>query len=121
MLGGVATICGVCSYRWILSPAVARSWYCPNCGGGWGDRVAENACTCRHRYGDHHFRIEVPPSLSASGIAANELHRVTEIIAKVATIPPEIGRCTSCECDAYRFVDAPESRDTQARERPPTA
>ena len=85
MLGGVATICGVCSYRWIVSPAVARSYRCPECQGAWGDPVAGNACTCSHTYGEHRDRCALPASRAAFGIKASEAHLLPKILVPAAS------------------------------------
>lgn len=104
MLGGVATICGVCSYRWIVSPAVARSYRCPKCGGAWGHHVAKHACTCGHRYDEHHFKASLPASRGAFGITANEVDELPRILAAVQTIPHKIGRCRTCPCERFTYV-----------------
>ena len=111
MLGGVATICGVCSYRWIVSPAVARSYRCPKCHGAWGDPVAGNACTCSHTYSEHRYRCALPASRAAFGIKASEAHLLPKILATVVPIPDEIGRCTVCACKRFHFVGRHETAD----------
>jgi hypothetical protein len=84
-MSSVATRCGLCSYQWVLVPAVSRSFFCPRCGGDGGLQAAENVCACGHRYGDHRTASKVPPSRSAAETQA------------------ELGKCKSCVCDGYRY------------------
>ena len=109
MLGGVATICGLCSYKWIVSPAVARSYRCPQCQGNWGASVANNACTCCHSYGEHHYKSVLPASRAAFGIKASDAHLLPEILATVATIPDDIGRCDICACECFHLAGRRET------------
>ena len=104
MIGGVSTICGECSYRWILSPTVARSWFCPRCGGPSGPNAAEYICLCGHLCGVHRVRRVIPPSRVAFGMAVGETERLSEIIATEPEPTPEIGTCTVCDCVDYRLL-----------------
>lgn len=104
MIGGLSTICGICSYRWVLSPAVSRSWHCPKCGGKWGDNAAEYPCTCGHRYGDHHNKRGIPPSRVAFAFTIGEAHRLDDVLSTEPEPTPEIGTCKRCPCELYRYA-----------------
>lgn len=99
--GGVATICGTCSHRWILSPASARSWHCPRCRGKWGANVAEHPCACGHPYANHRPQADVGASRVAFGISLAELDALPEILAREAAIPAWIGSCELCTCERF--------------------
>jgi len=104
MLGGIARICGVCSYKWTLSPAVSQSWPCPRCGGPSKGHADHHVCTCSHRYAEHCVSVEVPPSREAFGLAFNEHGLLEQILATEPQATPEIGTCTLCACRLYTFV-----------------
>jgi hypothetical protein len=83
-MSNVATICGDCSYEWVVVPAVARSYFCPRCGGDWGGQAADTLCVCGHRYRDHQTKL-----------------------VRSSAAPPKrqapIGTCLRCICTDYHL------------------
>jgi hypothetical protein len=103
MLGGIATICPECSYRWTISPAVAISWPCPKCGGSRYSQAFTNLCACGHTYGEHKTFARTIPSCAAFGLSLDELHEAAELLAAEPQPAPPIGDCTLCSCQLFEL------------------
>jgi len=112
MIGGLATICPECSYRWTLSPMVSISWYCPECGSGRSGEACLNLCVCGHVYERHHTKQNVKPSRAAFGISVNEFDKLDGVLATKPEPAPKIGRCTACPCKCFK-LDPPRLSTTK--------
>jgi hypothetical protein len=98
-----ATLCPKCSFRWTLSEAAPRSWYCPKCHIARTAETEQNRCTCAHTYAEHDTIRNVGNSLSALTILGSDLS--DELIRALPLDPPPpvppIGKCTHCACENY--------------------
>ena len=103
----LATLCPNCAYRWTLSEAVSRSWFCPRCGSG-RDEVSYH-CVCGHSDDQHDTMRDVENSLEALAIRAEDLtDDVLEDLPEEAPEPdPPIGGCRDCGCLSYERPPGP--------------
>ncbi len=103
VLGGVSTVCPECSNQWTLSPAVARSWFCPKCGGGRGVASSAKLCQCEHVYGKHHTAEVTKPSRTAFGISLNEMDQLYQTLTIEPELTPLLHGCALCDCSRFRL------------------
>ena len=103
VLGGVSTVCPECSNQWTLSPAVARSWYCPKCGGARDGEASAKLCQCGHTYGEHHTTEVTKPSRAAFGISLEEMNQLDRILTIEPGPAPLLRGCALCDCSRFRL------------------
>ena len=104
MLGGVSVVCSECSNQWTVSPAVSRSWFCPECGGTRDVDASAKFCQCGHVYGKHRTAEGMNPSRAAFGISVDELDQLERILNTEPEPEPFLGGCALCDCSCFRLV-----------------